>query len=66
MWCENVRSIAVEGDPATTIIEFAKTEGVDMIVIGSRGLLGVKRFVLGSVSHKVFDLADQICILIVK
>jgi nucleotide-binding universal stress UspA family protein len=56
----------VHGDPANRIIEFAKTEGVDMIVIGSRGLTGMKGFLLGSVSHKVFHLADNIYITVIK
>ena len=63
---KDVQSTVVHGDPANRIIEFAKTEGVDMIVIGSRGLTGMKGFLLGSVSHKVFHLADNIYIMVIK
>ncbi len=41
------------GQVADTIINVAKEEGTDLIVIGSRGLSGVKRFLLGSVSNSV-------------
>lgn len=55
---KDVRPTMLQGNPASGIIEFAKTEGVDMIIMGSRGLTGVKEFVLGSVSHRVSHLAD--------
>ena len=43
----------IEGHAADKIVEMAKEEKVDLIVLGSRGLSGVKRFLLGSVSHNV-------------
>jgi nucleotide-binding universal stress UspA family protein len=42
-----------EGDPAEVIIEVANEQQADLIVVGSRGLTGIKRFRLGSVSNKV-------------
>ena len=55
----------VEGRPADKIVEIAKKEAVDLIVIGSRGLGGMKEFFLGSVSDRVADEAP--CpVLIVK
>jgi len=42
-----------EGDPANEIIEVAKTEGYDLIIVGHRGLSPVKAFLLGSVSNRV-------------
>jgi len=41
------------GHPAQTILEVAKGEGYNLIVMGSRGLGQVKRFLLGSVSDRV-------------
>lgn len=61
---EKVDSVVVEGDPAKNIIDFAREEGVDMIVIGSRGLGGIKDLFLGSVSHKVSHLAHCTCVTI--
>ncbi|HEX6715189.1 MAG TPA: universal stress protein [Thermoleophilaceae bacterium] len=44
---------ARESDPATAILEVAEAQEADLIVIGSRGLSGIQRFLLGSVSQKV-------------
>jgi nucleotide-binding universal stress UspA family protein len=55
---KEVQSAVVQGNPASRIIEFARSEGVDLIVMGNRGLSGIKEFVLGSVSHRVTHLAD--------
>src|SRR4051795_81397 len=41
------------GDPATLLIDAADATGGDVIVVGSRGMTGAKRFVLGSVPNKV-------------
>ncbi len=43
----------VEGDPADVIITVAETVNADLVVIGNRGMSGIKRFVLGSVPNKV-------------
>ena len=54
-----------EGRPADKIIETAKEEDVDIIVMGSRGLGGITQLFLGSVSDRVADEAP--CpVLIVK
>jgi nucleotide-binding universal stress UspA family protein len=42
-----------EGDPADVIIDVANEQHADLIVVGSRGLTGIKRYLLGSVSTKV-------------
>lgn len=42
-----------EGDPANEIVEAARQEGFDLIVVGHRGLSPVKAFLLGSVSNRV-------------
>jgi nucleotide-binding universal stress UspA family protein len=43
----------VSDDPATAIIDVAEREGADLVVVGSRGLGGVRRFLRGSVSSRV-------------
>jgi nucleotide-binding universal stress UspA family protein len=43
----------LQGVPAEEIIKTARSEKVDLIVIGSRGLTEVRAFLLGSVSDKV-------------
>ena len=47
-----------EGDPPSAILESAKHHKVQMIVVGARGLKGIKRFFLGSVSQKVLMHGD--------
>ncbi len=42
-----------EGYAADRIVEIASDEKFDMIVIGSRGLSGLGRFLMGSVSDRV-------------
>jgi nucleotide-binding universal stress UspA family protein len=44
---------AREGDPADVIIDVAQEEGADLIIVGARGLSGLQRFLLGSVSSKL-------------
>ena len=61
---KNVETVQLEGDPAEMIIEYAKENGFDMIVIGSRGLGKVKGFLLGSVSSKVCHAADKTCVTV--
>ena len=41
------------GRPARTIVEYAKQEDVDHVVIGSHGRSGVARILLGSVAETV-------------
>ncbi len=47
----------LQGRAADKIVETAKEGGFDLIVIGSRGLGGIKEFFLGSTSHRVADEA---------
>ena len=46
-------------DAAETIINVANNLNVDLIVVGSRGLKGLTRFLLGSVSEKVVRYANR-------
>jgi nucleotide-binding universal stress UspA family protein len=43
----------IEDDPASAIIDVAAREGADLIVVGSRGVGAVTRFVRGSVSARI-------------
>ena len=42
-----------EGDPAESIVEAAKSEGADIIVVGSHGRAALGRALIGSVSDQV-------------
>jgi nucleotide-binding universal stress UspA family protein len=41
------------GDPAIALIEVAEAVGAQLIVVGSKGLADIGRFLLGSVPSKV-------------
>jgi len=53
------------GSPAEVIIKVAKKADVDIIVIGSRGLSSVRRFLLGSVSDDI-SMHARSSVLIVR
>jgi nucleotide-binding universal stress UspA family protein len=52
------KPMAKTGQVAKTIVEVAGEEGVDQIVMGTRGLGGVQGLLLGSVATQVIHLAD--------
>ena len=53
------------GDPADVIVAAAAAHDADLIVVGARGLGGMSRLLLGSVSEKVLRYA-RCPVLIVK
>lgn len=48
----------LRGNPGIKIVQYAKNEGFNLIVMGSRGISGASRFLLGSVSDYVSDNAE--------
>lgn len=59
-----VTGLVEDGDPAHRIVEVAKHEGVDLIVMGRRGLGDLKGLLLGSVTHKVAQAASCACLTV--
>jgi nucleotide-binding universal stress UspA family protein len=59
-----VRTMLEDGDPASAILRLVKELGVDMVVLGSRGLGDVRGLLMGSVSHKVAHLAECTCVTV--
>lgn len=49
--------LATDGHPATAIVEEAKARKADLIVMGTRGLTGLKHLALGSVADRVVRTA---------
>jgi nucleotide-binding universal stress UspA family protein len=47
------KGVVLRGDAGATVCEFAADQGVEVIVVGSRGHGGLKRAILGSVSDHV-------------
>lgn len=58
---KEVAAFSEHGRPADVILEIARREGADMIVMGRRGLSHIEGLLLGSVSHKVMHLTDCAC-----
>ena len=52
------------GDPASVIVNMARTRNADLIVLGRRGLGTLAGLPLGSVSHKVTQVADRRCLTV--
>ncbi len=48
-----VESTILEGNPTDTILEYAENNGIDLIVMGTLGKTGIKRFLLGSVAENI-------------
>jgi len=61
---EKVKTAIGTGDPATSILGFAKRRKVDMIVLGTRGLSKLKGTILGSVSRKITNNAETSCLIV--
>jgi nucleotide-binding universal stress UspA family protein len=48
-----VEPVILEGSPAHEIVNFAEENNIDLIVMGTLGKTGIKRFLLGSVAENV-------------
>ncbi len=53
------------GDPGEKIVEFAEKINADLIVMGHRGLSGIKKLLVGSVCDKVIKCSNR-PVLVVK
>ena len=47
------QTVVEEGDPRTTVVDYAKKWGANLIIVGSHGRKGLDRFLLGSVAEFV-------------
>lgn len=52
-----VTDLISHGEPASRIIDIASERDVDLIVVGSRGVSGIRRLFTGSISDKVANQA---------
>lgn len=60
----NVKTMVRVGFAAEVIIDVAKEENVDLIVISASGKSGLHRFILGSVAEEVLTKADVDVLLV--
>jgi nucleotide-binding universal stress UspA family protein len=49
----SVRTEAVDSEPSEALIEVAERVSADLIVVGSQGMTGARRFILGSIPNRV-------------
>ena len=54
----SLKSKVIIGNPAEEIIKFANDKAIDLIVMGTTGLSGIKKFVFGSVARNVSEKAN--------
>ena len=59
-----IETVVAHGDPAHQIIHGAKGHAAELIVMGRRGHGDLQGLLLGSVSHKVCQLADCACLTV--
>lgn len=55
---ESVRSASKIGSPAYEIARFAEENAISLIVMGTRGLTGLKHILMGSTAENVVRIAD--------
>lgn len=60
----HARSASEDSTTAQAILAEADRVGADAIVMGSRGLTGIKSLLLGSVSHEVLQHADRAVLVV--
>jgi nucleotide-binding universal stress UspA family protein len=61
----DVRGEFLQGHPADAILSFSEQEGIDLVVMGSRGYSATARLLLGSVSDAVVHHA-HVAVLVVR
>src|ERR1035438_8823524 len=54
----NVRRVLLEGDPATTVVDYAHREQTGLIIMPTHGYGPFRRYILGSNTAKVLHDAD--------
>ncbi len=61
---KRVQTSIASGDPSNAILQAAKEQNADLVVLGTRGLGQVQGMLLGSVSRKVSNLLPGNCLII--
>lgn len=53
-----VETDVLQGDPSSTIADYAEEYGVDLVVMATHGRRGLERFLLGSVTERVINATE--------
>lgn len=59
----NVSTAKETGDPGSAVLDRARAEKADLIVLGTRGMSELRGLLMGSVSHKICQLSECPCLL---
>ncbi|MEF8777302.1 MAG: universal stress protein [Natronomonas sp.] len=54
----DVESVVEDGTPHQTILNYADSEDIDLIVMGTHGRSGLDRYLLGSVTERIVRSSD--------
>ncbi len=54
---EPVGMLILEGEPARVIMDAAEREGLDLIVVGNKGMVGARALLLGSIPKEIAEYA---------
>ena len=54
----SLKTEVLTGDPAQRLLEYAREQAVDLVVMGRRGVGQIRGLLMGSVSWKVSNLAE--------
>ena len=49
----SIKTLLLQGNPASVILDYGKKEKFDLVIMGSRGMGKFKQLILGSVSSKI-------------
>jgi nucleotide-binding universal stress UspA family protein len=60
----HVETVVTAGPPAQRLVDLAGEKGVSLLVVGSRGLTGVERFLMGSVSLQICHQAPSTVLVV--
>jgi len=61
---DRIQAFVKSGPAARTIVKFSEDRGMDLIVMGRRGMGSMEGYMLGSVSHKVTGLSRMPVLLV--
>ena len=62
---ERIERVTGEGDPVKAMLAALRESPVDLVVIGTRGLTGLREIAMGSVAHKM-SVAAPCPVMIIK
>jgi nucleotide-binding universal stress UspA family protein len=59
-----IEAMAIDGDPASVLLDEAERGRYDLLVMGNKGMTGVSRFLMGSVPNKVSHHAASTVLIV--